>query len=195
MAKQTKGNPLTLFGRWFALAARKERLHDAVALATAGGAGRPSVRYVLLKSADERGFTFFTHEDSAKGKDLAHNPRAAMAFYWNAIGRQVRIEGRVVGVPADEADAYWATRPRGSQLGSAASQQSRKVASRAVLLARVRALARLYAGHAVPRPRHWVGYRIVPGTFEFWTRGAFRLHHRVQFTRRGGGWRKALLQP
>lgn len=189
-------DPLPLFHRWYSSAKRAGvPLHDACALATADGRGRPAVRFVLLKDASERGFTFYTHAGSPKGRDLAANPHAALAFYWDKTGRQVRIEGSVVRVTDSEADAYWRTRPRTSQLGAWASEQSRPVASRGVLLRRVAALALRYRGRPVPRPRHWTGFRIVPRSIEFWTRGAFRLHSRLCYSRRGSRWTVTRLQP
>ncbi len=170
-------------------------LPEAVALATADRRGRPAVRYVLLKHVDERGFVFFTDGRSRKGRELAANPEAALACYWDALGRQVRVEGRVVIVAAAEADAYWATRPRESRLAASASQQSAPLRSRAALLRRWRVLGRRHPGEEVPRPPQWQGYRIVPRAIELWTRGAFRLHHRERFERRRDGWTRTLLQP
>jgi pyridoxamine 5'-phosphate oxidase len=189
-------DPIARFRRWFAAAERTGMpLPEAIALATADGRGRPSVRYVLLKHVDTRGFVFFTDARSRKGGELAVNPEAAFAVYWDALGKQVRVEGRVTDVPAAEADAYWRTRPRESRLAAAASRQSSELGSRAELLARWRALARRHPGDDVPRPAAWTGYRIVPRAIEFWTRGDFRLHRRERFVRRRGVWRRSLLQP
>ena len=138
---------------------------------------------------------FYTNANSAKGRDLATNPHAALAVYWDTLGKQVRAEGRVVPVTIEEADAYWAERPWASRVASAASSQSRTIASRAELVAEYRRLARKYRDEDVPRPPHWTGYRIVPRTVEFWTRAEPRLHHRELFTRRGAAWKRLILQP
>ena len=189
-------DPIARFHRWFRQARRAgTRLPEAMALATATPRGAPSLRFVLLKAVDARGFVFFTSAASAKGKDLDANPRAALTFYWNALGRQVRIEGRVGRVSAEEADAYWATRPRASQLAALASQQSARLPSRRWLEARWRRLRRRYRGRPVPRPSTWTGFRLVPGAIEFWTHREHRLHHRELFVRTRRGWRRRLLQP
>jgi pyridoxamine 5'-phosphate oxidase len=189
-------DPLARFHRWHRAAERAGvPLHDAMALATADRRGVPSVRYVLLKQADARGFVFFTDGRSRKGGELGANPRAAAAFYWDGINRQVRIEGRVVPVSAAEADAYWETRPRASRLAACASLQTATLRRRADIVARWEALRRRYAGGPVPRPATWVGFRIVPRSIEFWSRRAGRLHHREVFERRRGRWRGRLLQP
>jgi len=170
-------------------------LAEAMALATADAAGRPAVRFVLLKQADEKGFVFFTDANSRKGQDLAANPRAAGAFYWDRIDRQVRFEGRIEAVGVLEADEYWRTRPRASQLGAWASEQDGPLRSRAVLLKRWKAMRKRFHGRPVPRPVGWEGYRVVPEMVEFWTRRAARLHHRERFTRTATGWKRQLLQP
>ena len=207
-------DPILRFRRWFAEAARARiSLPEAMALATADRRGRPSVRFVLLKHVDARGFVFFTDGRSRKGRELAANPEAALAVYWDALGKQVRVEGRVTPVTAAEADDYWATRPRESRLAGAASHQSAALARRGDLLARWRALGRAHPGADVPRPPAWMGYRIAPRAIEFWTRGDFRLHHRERFerqkgarglargqgtrgsARRGAIWIRRLLQP
>ena len=166
-----------------------------MALATAARRGPPSVRFVLLKGADRRGFAFFTDGRSRKGRELRASLRAAVAFYWHRLGRQVRIEGRVEEVSAADADAYWATRPRASQLAALASQQSAALASRRVLMARWRRLRRRYRGRPVPRPPAWTGFRIVPKSIEFWTHREHRLHERELFVRTRAGWGRRLLQP
>jgi len=189
-------DPIARFRRWLRDAARaRVPLHDAMALATATSDGAPSLRFVLLKHADERGFVFYTDARSRKGRELRSNPRAAATFHWNTMGRQVRVEGRVVELGDAEADAYWATRPRGSQLSGATSHQSSPLASRAVLVARRGALVRRLGDDEVPRPAEWRGFRIVPGAIEFWTHRDDRLHHRELFTRRGRTWRTTLLEP
>jgi pyridoxamine 5'-phosphate oxidase len=189
-------DPVACFQRWFRQAERAGTpLAEAMALATATGRGAPSVRFVLLKGVDERGFAFFTDGRSRKGRELGQNPHAALAFYWNRLGKQVRIEGRVEAVSAAEADAYWATRPRASRLAALASQQSAPLASRTALDARWRRLRRRYRGKPVPRPPGWTGFRVVPETIEFWTHRARRLHDRELFVRRRKGWTRRLLQP
>ncbi|HEY8514692.1 MAG TPA: pyridoxamine 5'-phosphate oxidase [Candidatus Binatia bacterium] len=189
-------DPIVRFRRWFREAERAGAPQpEAMALATSTRNGVPSLRFVLLKQVDPRGFVFFTDARSRKGRELRSNPRAAATFYWNALGRQVRIEGKVVELGDAEADAYWVTRPRGSQLSGATSYQSRALASRALLVARRSALARRYEGRDVPRPAEWRGFRIEPDAIEFWTHKDDRLHHRQLFRRTGRGWRATLLEP
>jgi pyridoxamine 5'-phosphate oxidase len=194
---RSTADPIARFERWFAAARRTgAALPESVALATADRSGRPAVRLVLLKGVDERGFVFFTDGRSRKGRDLAQNPRAALAFHWSALGRQVRVEGRVVEVSRAEADAYWRTRPRASQLAASSSHQSAPLDARADLVARWRELTRAHAGREVPRPRTWTGFRIVPSRIEFWTHRDHRLHDRELFARaRGGGWTMTRLNP
>jgi pyridoxamine 5'-phosphate oxidase len=189
-------DPIATFRRWYAAAERaRVPLYDAMALATADRRGAPSVRFVLLKGVDRRGFVFFTDGRSRKGRDLAARPRAAIAFYWDAISKQVRVEGRIEPVSAAEADAYWHTRERGSRLAAAVSTQSAPMPSHAWLLARWRRLRRELAGASVPRPAAWTGYRIVPDAIELWRRGPHRLHRRERYERTRTGWRRRLLQP
>ncbi len=189
-------DPIARFRRWFVQAQRAGApLPDAMALATADRRGRAAVRFVLLKQADHDGFVFFTNSSSRKGRELKGTPYAALAFYWDAIDKQVRIEGRVEVLPAASADAYWTTRPRASQLAALASQQSQAVASRRALVARWKRLGRRYAHRPVPRPPGWLGYRLVPEAIELWTRHPDRLHHRELFTRTRRGWKRQLLQP
>ena len=190
-------DPIAHFHLLFRRAQRARiALPEAMALATASSRGVPSVRWVLLKAADARGFTFFTDGRSRKGRELRANPRAALAFYWDPIRKQVRVSGRVVGVSGAEADAYWRTRPRESRLAATASYQSAPLASHAALVARWRRLRARYRGADIPRPPGWRGFRVVPDEIEFWTRRAHRLHHRELFVRRrGGGWQRRLLQP
>ena len=189
-------DPIARFNRWFD-DARKARipLPEACALATVDRRGRPSVRFVLLKRADKEGFTFYTNRKSRKGGDLRANPWASLVFYWNKLDRQVRIEGKVKEVSPAEADAYWATRPRESNLGAVASTQSAPIGSRAQLLKRLQAVRKKYRGRPVPRPPHWTGYRILPTAVEFWKRGNHRLHHRELYTRKGLRWKAQILQP
>jgi pyridoxamine 5'-phosphate oxidase len=167
----------------------------AAALATADASGRPSVRIVLVKSADARGFAFFTNRDSRKGRELAENPRAALCFHWPAIGEQVRAEGEVSLVDDVESDAYFATRPRESQLGAWASRQSAPLDSRAALEEAARSVAARFEGADVPRPPFWGGYLLRPERIEFWVSAVGRLHHRTLFERAGEGWRTSLLNP
>lgn len=195
-SRRPASDPLTRFRDWFEEARRSEVSEpESLALATADARGRPSVRYVLLKEVDGRGFVFYTNTRSRKGRQIRANRWAAMVFYWEPLGRQVRVEGRLEAVSAEAADAYWASRPRESRLASAVSAQSRPLERRRVLTDRFSALTRRLAGRPVPRPDHWSGYRLVPERVEFWRRGEHRLHHRDLFIRRRGSWERTLLQP
>lgn len=177
-------DPLTLFEDWFA-EAREQEINDAnaMALASVGEDGMPSQRMVLLKNADADGFTFYTNYESRKGRQLLAHPKAALLFHWKSLRRQVRVEGPVEQVSAEEADAYFASRARQSQIGAWASEQSRPLESRYALEKRVAKFAAKHAVGAVPRPPHWSGFRVVPLTIEFWKDGAFRLHDRVVYSR------------
>jgi pyridoxamine 5'-phosphate oxidase len=189
-------DPIAKFRRWYAAAERAGVPYvDAMALATADRRGTPSVRFVLLKGVDERGFVFYTDGRSRKGRELAVRPRASVAFHWHLTGAQVRIEGRVVPVSPEEADAYWASRPRGSRLAATSSVQSAPMPDYAWLLARWRRLRATLGRAPVPRPAAWKGYRIVPDAIEFWRRGAHRLHQRTRYRRTRTGWRREMLQP
>jgi len=168
---------------------------DNMVVATVGEGGRPSCRNVLLKATDERGFVFFTNTLGRKGRELAQNPNAALLFYYPELGEQVSVEGRVEPVTAAEADAYFATRPRLSQLGAWASEQSEELSSREELEERVRLTDLRHTGQAVPRPPHWSGYRVLPERIEFWRAHVNRLHERVEYRRAGQGWRTRLLNP
>ena len=170
-------------------------LPEAMALATAGAGGRPSARMVLLKSADERGFAFFTNLESRKGTELAANPRAALLFHWIALGRQVRVEGAVERVPDEEAEGYFRTRPLGSRIAAVASPQSRPLADRAELERLVVEARARFPGDEVPLPAHWGGFRVVPEAYEFWQHGDDRLHDRIRYERAGGGWTRTRLAP
>jgi pyridoxamine 5'-phosphate oxidase len=190
-------DPFALFDQWFAEALAAEvNDPDAMALATADRDGRPSVRMVLLKGHGPDGFVFYTNLGSRKGGELAANPRAALAFHWKSLRRQVRIEGPVEPVPAEEADAYYETRTRDSQISAWASDQSRPLDRRETMEARFAEIARRYEGQPVPRPPHWAGFRVKPRQIEFWTDGAHRLHDRRLFVLdEAGGWSEGLLYP
>jgi len=191
-------DPLVLFGAWFAEAkAAEPNDPEAMSLATVDAAGLPDVRVVLLKQADERGFVFYTNEQSAKGAELAANPKAALAMHWKSIRRQVRVRGTVERVSAAEADAYFASRSRPSQIGAWASDQSQPLDKRETFEARVAEVQKRFDGMEVTRPPHWGGYRIVPVQIEFWMDRPYRLHDRVRFTRDapGGAWNKTRLYP
>ena len=168
---------------------------NAVVVATVDGAGRPDARVVLLKAFDERGLVFYTNYESAKGRQLAARPHAALVFNWLAHERQVRVRGEVGRVSRAETAAYFRSRPKGSQLGAWASEQSRPLASREALMERTRALEAEYEGRDIPRPPHWGGLRIVPAQIEFWQDGEFRLHDRVVFVRDGEGWSGQRMNP
>ena len=189
-------DPLVLFDEWFA-EARASEINDpeAMALATSSADGRPSVRMVLLKGHGPDGFVFYTNAQSAKADQLRENPRAALLFHWKSLRRQVRVEGAVERVSGDEADAYFATRARDSQLGAWASDQSRPLDSRETFEARFEQVKERFEGADVPRPPHWGGYRVVPERIEFWTDRPYRLHERRLFTRLAEGWSEGLLYP
>ena len=189
-------DPFALFDSWFA-EAREAEINDpeAMALATADADGQPSVRMVLLKGHGPAGFVFYTNEQSAKGDQLAANPSAALLFHWKTLRRQVRVEGAVERVTDAEADAYFASRARDSQLGAWASDQSRRLDSRATFENRFEDTKQRFDGQDVPRPPHWGGYRVIPDRIEFWSDRPHRLHERRLFTRYEGGWSEGLLYP
>ena len=189
--------PFSLFAEWFAEARASEPNDpEAMALATAGADGQPHVRMVLLKGHGPEGFAFYTNEQSAKGDQLRANARAALVFHWKSLRRQVRIEGPVERVSAAEADAYFASRLRDSQLGAWASDQSRPLDSRTTFEEGFEQVERRFEGKDVPRPPHWGGYRVSPDTIEFWTDRPHRLHERRLFTRDAdGSWSEGLLYP
>jgi pyridoxamine 5'-phosphate oxidase len=168
---------------------------NAMTLATVGAGGAPSARIVLLKGWDQAGFVFYTNTESRKGNEIAANSAVALLFHWKSLRRQIRIEGPATPVTAAEADAYYATRPRVSRLGAWASDQSRPLADRAILEARVAELEQRYPGDDIPRPPHWSGYRISPQRFEFWQDMPFRLHDRTVFTPAAEGWREGKIFP
>jgi pyridoxamine 5'-phosphate oxidase len=195
MSSETR-DPFHLFDEWFKAAAETEPDEpNAVALATVGAEGMPSVRMVLLKGVDDRGFVFYTNYESRKGRQLLANPQAALCFHWKSRKRQVRIEGKVEQVSPEDADAYFATRARTSQIGAWASQQSRPLAGRFELEKRVAQFTAKFGIGTVPRPPHWSGFRIVPELIEFWENRPFRLHDRLVYHRDGDGWRTERLYP
>lgn len=192
-------NPYVQFGQWFQQAVQAGAYEpNAMHLATASAEGRPSGRLVLLKDFNAQGFTFYTNYESRKGRQLHENPHAALTFFWPELERQVRIEGMIAPVSTAESDAYFAQRPRESQLGAHASAQSREIASRAALEARLAAVTSQF-GHndqPIPRPAHWGGYRLVPVLFEYWQGRASRLHDRIVYELQDdGSWRTARLMP
>lgn len=189
-------DPFVQFGRWFSEAvAAGVPEPEAMALATASPSGEVSARMVLLRGVDERGFRFFTNRDSAKAHDLARNPRAALVFHWHALGRQVRVTGTVAETSDEESAAYFATRPRGSQLSAWASEQSRVIATRAELERRVAEAAARFEGQEVPLPPHWGGYIVAPGEIEFWQHRPDRLHDRLRYRRSADTWVIERLMP
>ena len=190
-------DPLRQFDAWFQEAARAGvREPEAAAVATCSPDGSPSVRMVLVKRYDEHGFVFFTNYESRKGRELAGNPRAALLFYWDALGRQVRIEGAAAPTTAEESEQYVRSRPRGSQISALASPQSAAVHSRAELERRVAAIAAQHEGAALPLPAAWGGFRVAPDSYEFWQHREDRLHDRLRYARaHGGRWRLQRLAP
>ena len=188
-------NPIDIFRALFERASQACPEPNAMVLATVDAEGRPAARYVLLKAVDERGFVFYTNYESRKARALDGNPNAALCFYWAPLGKQVRVEGTVERVSDDEADAYFATRPRESQIGAWASTQSATLESRAALDRRVADVRARFENAPVTRPPFWSGFRVVPASIEFWTRDPARLHERELYCRSAGGWTRTLLYP
>jgi pyridoxamine 5'-phosphate oxidase len=189
-------SPFQKFGEWFATAEGSEPNDpNAVTVATVGADGRPAARTLLMKQWDERGFVFFGNLFSRKGLEMANNPHVALLFHWKSLARQIRIEGVVTQVSDAEADEYFATRPRMSQIGAWASDQSRPLASREVFEARISAAEARFSGRDVTRPDFWSGWRLKPDYFEFWQGVDFRLHDRLVFARQGDGWETGRLFP
>ena len=188
-------DPLRQFDAWFAEARAAVRAPEAVAVATATPEGEPSVRMVLAKGWDDKGFVFFTGYESRKGAELESNPRAALLFYWDPLGRQVRIEGPVARVSCEESERYFHSRPRGAQLAALASSQSGVIDGREELEARYAALEREYDGYDVLLPAAWGGFRLTPGSYEFWQHRENRLHDRLRYRRSGGRWTIERLGP
>jgi pyridoxamine 5'-phosphate oxidase len=190
---EVSSDPLATFREWFEEArAAGVEFPEVMTLATADAEGRPSARMLLLKGADEHGFTFFSGYESRKGRELAENPRAALVFYWRPLGRQVRVEGPVRRLSPDESDAYWSTRPVRSRAAAAASRQSEPIESREALEAE---FERQLALGEPPRPERWGGYVLEPESIELWQHRDDRLHDRIRFTRAREGWRRELLSP
>jgi pyridoxamine 5'-phosphate oxidase len=190
-------DPIRQFRAWYELAlAAGLKEPNAMTLATATRAAKPSARMVLLKGVDERGFIFFSNYESRKGYELAQNARAALVFYWASLDRQIRVTGRVSKLSAAESDAYFATRPAGSQFGAIVSRQSTVIASRAVLEQNLAKLKARYPGGNPPRPKNWGGYLVQPDEIEFWQQGEHRLHDRLRYRRRrDGSWKLDRLSP
>jgi pyridoxamine 5'-phosphate oxidase len=193
---ELQSDPLRQFERWFAAADEAGvDVPEAMALATATPAGRPSARMVLLKGADERGFVFHTNYESRKGHELAANPQAALLFHWRPLGRQVRVEGHVERLGEGESAAYFRTRPRASRIAAWASPQSRPLRDRRELERLFAEAAERHPGNEIPLPPHWGGFRLVPDAYEFWEHGDDRLHDRVRYESDGAGWSKTRLAP
>ncbi|MFW5775152.1 MAG: pyridoxamine 5'-phosphate oxidase [Chitinivibrionales bacterium] len=197
--KSMSEDPLDQFRRWYDQAVEQvpgpHIEPHAMSLATCSGSGAPSVRTVLMKEFNQAGVIFFTNYSSRKGEELAHNPQAALLFYWWYMGRQVRIEGAVEKLSAVESDSYFHSRPRQSRIGAVASPQSRPISSRRELISRFRQVSSRFRGMAIDRPFHWGGYIVKPGAMEFWQAGNHRLHDRFRYEKEEGSWRLNRLAP
>ncbi|TXI96367.1 MAG: pyridoxamine 5'-phosphate oxidase [Burkholderiaceae bacterium] len=193
---EVANDPFTQFGAWFEQAMKAEVPElNAMSLSTVNAEGRPSSRIVLIKDFDQRGFTWFTNYDSKKGHDLADNPQAALLFFWSALERQVRIEGRIEKISAEENDTYFHSRPLGSRQSALASAQSQEIASRAELEQKLSEVVEQF-GEQPPRPEHWGGYRLIPDMLEFWQGRSSRLHDRIVYRKQeDGSWKTVRLQP
>lgn len=196
LEKDARDDPIEQFKDWFQQAVELDvPLANAMVLATATREGKPTARYVLLKDVSERGFSFYTHSVSVKGKQMAENPEVALVFYWSQVHRQVRIEGRAHRLSDEESDAYFNTRPYDSRLAAWVADQSSIVESREFLEGRMAEIERRYPGEDVPRPDTWIGYRVVPGCMEFWQGRESRLHDRLLYTRDKDQWQRVRLAP
>lgn len=195
--KDAPENPIELFQKWLKEATTIEPNDpNAMCLATIGSNGMPSARIMLLKGIDEKGFVFYTNMESRKGDDLSSNPMAALCFYWKELSKQIRVEGTIEQVSNEEADIYYASRPRGSRIGAWASKQSRPMENSTELDDRIKEYEKKYEGQDdVPRPPYWSGYRLKPQRIEFWHAGEFRLHTRLVYNRAGDSWEKEILFP
>ncbi len=196
MSKREDRDPIAMFSEWMGEASESEpRDPDAASLATADSSGRPSIRMVLIKGADARGFVFYTNLGSQKAQDIGANPKAALCCYWKSLSRQVRIEGSVERVSEEEADAYFATRPLAAQIGAWASKQTQVLDGRFELERRVAKYTAKFAARKASRPPFWSGFRVVPDRVEFWRERPHRLHERLLYVRDGDGWSKQYLYP
>ncbi len=195
--EETAGNdPIAFFSKWFkeAESARITEI-NAMTLATADAQNRPHARIVLLKGLDDRGFVFFTNYDSAKGRHMAENPNVSLLFFWKELERQVRIDGRIEKVPAEESDIYFHSRPEGSRLGAWASPQSKEIPHRNILELNYAKYEAEFSGISIPRPEHWGGYIVIPDRIEFWQGRSSRMHDRILFKRDGAAWNRSRLAP
>ncbi|NDC42390.1 MAG: pyridoxamine 5'-phosphate oxidase [Chitinophagia bacterium] len=196
--EQTTGDdPVVFFREWFRQAMECQITEvNAMTLATCSSDGRPHARTVLLKGIEHAGFAFYTNYNSAKGNEIAANSHVALLFFWKELERQVRVEGTVIQLPAEESDAYFNSRPEGSKIGAWASPQSQVITTREILEANVARYSQQFAGTTIPRPAHWGGYLVIPKSIEFWQGRSSRLHDRILFTRNAnGGWDKCRLAP
>ncbi len=189
-------DPFRFFKKWYQDAEQaKVKNPEAMTLSTSTLQGRPSARIVLYKGMNTQGLCFYTHYRSRKGRELLTNPRAALVFYWSALDRQIRIEGKVSPLPEEESDRYWQSRPRESRLGALASHQSAEIPSRRYLELKIQKLTQKYRGQDIPRPAHWGGFCLIPQRFEFWQSGDFRVHDRFCYQRIGQKWKQVRLSP